>query len=343
MRWLRLAVQVSIVTALAVAIGLAGGFQAGAERWPLLALAQYAPYPLLVAPFVALAALAPLAGWRWCLAALAGLLVVVTVLMGFQLPQAEEGRNRVRVLTFNVKDYTTLRRSYGLIDIANEIARHDPDVFVLQDARTFENRTSDPEVADTVFDGRQVYIFGQYVVASRFPMRDCRNGWISFRDEPHTYVTCVVTAHGTDVDIITAHFMTPRVGLASARYNPVRGLADWRQNVSDRMTQATTLAAVVAERRRPVVVAGDLNAPGSSAVLGVLLDAGLRDAFGVAGRGYGFTWGHSLRWGVPFLRIDHILASPEFRVGRTIVGDSAGSAHRPVIADLYLDAAQNLQ
>jgi endonuclease/exonuclease/phosphatase (EEP) superfamily protein YafD len=315
------------------------GFQAGAERSALLALAQYAPYPLLVAPFVVLAALSPLAGWRWCLSALAGLVFVATVLMDYQLPQAEEGRNRVRVLTFNVKDYTTLRRSYGLIDIAEEIARHDPDVFVLQDARTFEHRTSDPEVADTVFDGRQVYLFGQYVVASRFPMRDCRNGWISFRDEPHTYVTCVVSAHGTDVDVVTAHFMTPRVGLVAARYNPARGLDEWRQNVADRMTQATTLAAVVSGRRRPMVVAGDLNAPGSSAVVGALREAGLRDAFEVAGRGYGFTWGHSLRWGIPFLRIDYILASREFSVGRALVGEPAGSAHRPVVADLYLDSA----
>ena len=66
-----------------------------------------------------------------------------------------------------------------------------------------------------------------------------------------------------------------------------------------------------------------------------LLALGLRDAFASAGRGYGYTYGHTLRPRFSFLRIDHILVSPDFAVR-----DEPASAvttrpdHRPVIADL---------
>jgi endonuclease/exonuclease/phosphatase (EEP) superfamily protein YafD len=83
-------------------------------------------------------------------------------------------------------------------------------------------------------------------------------------------------------------------------------------------------------------VAGDLNAPDSSVVVRSLLDTGLRDAFATAGMGYGYTWGHTLRPGVSFLRLDHILVGPEFGVADCFVGGAQASAHRPVIADLFL-------
>ena len=322
----------------ATAVGLVLGYRLGPERFWLLSLIQYAPYPVFVLPFLALVGLAFIVGSRWRFLALAGAAVVATMLMGLEAHVGESGSNRIRVLTFNVKDYITFRQAYGLTDIANEIARHDPDVFVLQDARSFSNRINDPQIARSVFGDRQTYIFGQYVVASRFPMQDCRNGWISFRDEPHTFVSCVISANGTQFDLITTHFMTPRFGLAATRYNPIRGIDEWLENVSDRMTQADALATDVRGRTRPVIVAGDLNAPVSSLVVRRLLDTGLRDAFSVAGLGYGYTWGHSLRFRFSFLRIDHILVDRRFRVARSFVGSTAGSAHRPVIADLFLTA-----
>ena len=85
-----------------------------------------------------------------------------------------------------------------------------------------------------------------------------------------------------------------------------------------------------------MIVAGDLNAPEGSPIVGALLDTGLRDAFSSAGFGYGYTHGHSLRPGLSFLRIDHILVGPTIGVGNCFVGGKEGSEHRPVIADLFL-------
>ena len=334
--WLiRRVVPLAIVLGILAAVLIVWG-RNGLEHYALFSLIEYAPYPLYLLPFLALVAAAFLAGRVWVLLALAGLIFVATAVMDLQIHLGESGTNRIRVLTFNVKDYVTRREPLGLADIADEIARHDPDIFILQDARSFHKNDIDPSFARALFGDRQTFTFGQYVIASRFPLRDCRNGWISFRDEPHTYAACVVSIQGKDIELVTAHFMTPRSGLEAARFNPIRGMREWMENASDRMTQARLLAADVQALNRPVIVAGDLNAPTTSPVVRTLLDTGLRDAFSVAGLGYGYTWGHSLRFRFSFLRIDHILASREFRVARSFVGHAAGSAHRPVIADLYL-------
>ena len=70
-----------------------------------------------------------------------------------------------------------------------------------------------------------------------------------------------------------------------------------------------------------------------------LLALGLRDAFASAGRGYGYTYGHTLRPAFSFLRIDHVLVGPEFEVRDCFVGGDEGSDHRPVIADIALRRA----
>lgn len=339
LRALRTGIAALTIAAVATAIVITCGYWLGPERFWFFSLIQYAPYPVFVLPFIGLIAVSWIAGRRWFLLATAGLVMVLTVVMGLEVHRggSAAGSGRIRVLTFNVKDYITLRTKDGSMEIIDEIARHDPDIFMLQDARMFEPERIDSTFARLVFGDRQRYVFGQYVIASRFPLRECRNGWISFRDEPHTYVACVATIGGTDVDLVTTHFMTPRFGLEAARFHPIVGIRDWMLNVSDRMTQARLLADDVRKMTRPVILAGDLNAPESSLVVRTLLNAGLRDAFSVAGFGYGHTWGHSLRFRLSFLRIDHILVSDEFRVLRSFNGEPAGSAHRPVIADLYLD------
>jgi endonuclease/exonuclease/phosphatase (EEP) superfamily protein YafD len=332
--------RLSKMTVAGVAIGVAtllGGYAIGPERIWLVSLAQYVPYPAYLLPAVISAIVSFTLGWRWRLAAMTSLVLVITVVMGLARAQAESGSGRIRVLTYNVKDYLAVRRDSGLIHIAREVASHNPDVFVLQDARELSDlRRREPETARLLFGDRDIYVSGQYVIASRFPLKECRHGEIPFGGEAHTYATCVVTANGIEFTVISVHFMTPRFGLAATRRNPLAGAAAWTRNVGDRMTQAEKLATDVRAQVRPVIVAGDLNAPALSLAVRVLTAAGLRDAFSAAGRGYGFTWGQSLRTGFSFLRLDHILVGPEFGVADCFVGDARPSAHRPVIADLFV-------
>lgn len=325
-----------VITLVATSIlVLAGGYMVGPEHFWLFALAQYIPYPAFLVPSLAALGLSLTLGWGFRLAAILGLALVMTSVTGIEFNRGEPGANRVRLMTYNIKDYVSARRPAGLGEIALEIDRHDPDIVVMQDARRVADDDA-PEKVLSILGDRLKFSFGQYVVASRFPLRDCGRGDIPFRGEAHTYVTCVVAANGTEFQLVTVHFITPRSGLAAVRADPLGAIGEWKENVSDRMTQAEELAWHLRSHRLPLVVAGDLNAPDTSLVVRTLLDIGLRDTFATAGVGYGHTWGHSLRPRFSFLRIDHILVGPEIAVANCFVGGAEGSEHRPVIADLYL-------
>lgn len=304
-------------------------------------LLQYLPYPAFLLP--ALAAVG-LAFWRlgpvWRLLALLGLGLVLSVMMGGVLGRADRGSGRLRLMTYNIKAYLADHHPGGFDSIAREVALHAPDVLVMQDAAELTAlRRADPRLAASLYAGRSVYSAGQYVVASRYPLRDCDLHDMSFRGRAHVYARCTVDAPGSAFDLITAHLMTPRPGLNAARRERANGVDDWQQNFDDRLTQARRIALDAAPRNRPLVIAGDLNAPETSPVIRALLKIGLRDAFSNAGRGYGYTHGHSLKLGISFLRIDHILVSPELGVHDCFVGGSAASEHRPVVADLWLRRA----
>lgn len=334
----RQVVQSAVALAIAATGLLVAGYIAGPERFWLVALVQYVPPPLLVLPALAALALSLTLTWRWRGVAALAVGLAATQLLGLEFGLADKGSDHLRLMTWNVKDYITLGKRGGLSEIVSEIERHDPDVIALQDARALARIRGTNARVRTMFADRQTFSFGQYVVASRFPLRDCTQGEITFREQTHTYVSCAVTVGTITFDLVNVHLITPRFGLSATREDPLRGIGQWTQNVSDRMTQASRLAADLRLRSRPLIVVGDLNAPDSSLVVRTLLETGLRDAFASAGHGFGFTWGHSLRFRQSFLRIDHILVPPAFGVANSFTG-GASSAHRPVIADLYLQRA----
>ena len=243
-------------------------------------------------------------------------------------------------MTYNVKGYLAVNSPGGMSPIAREIAIHDADIIVLQDARELVAMfMAAPESARPIFGSRQLYTYGQYLVASRYALRDCGPGSISFREQTHTYVRCVVDVNGSEIDLFTVHFVTPRDGLNAIRHERLLGISEWKQNIADRMIQARGLARDLHPSLRPTIVAGDLNAPEHSLVVRTLLDTGVRDAFSTAGMGFGYTYGHSLWPGISFMRIDHVLVSSKIGVADCFVGGDQGSTHRAVIADLFLKAS----
>lgn len=329
--------RIAIVATLVCALALWAAFAlAPAEAW-WAELARYLPYPVYLLPAIGALALSLSLGWRWRIAALAMLGLVLGPIMDLQWGGGEAGTGRVRLLTYNIKAYLASERTGGFAAIGWELALHDADIIVMQDASSLvdllEERSQD---ALKMFAGRQIETSGQYIIASRFPMRSCTDGDISFPGERHHYFRCVVNAKGIEFDVITAHLQSPREGLNATRHERLGGVAEWQANVASRMIQSRSLAADVTASVRPVILTGDLNAPEHSPVLRQLLATGLRDAFSVAGTGYGHTHGHSLRPHISFNRIDHILVGAKMGVADCFVGGKDASEHRPVIADLWL-------
>lgn len=328
-------IGVAVAAFCAAALAAVFGF-AGEQAW-WAELARYVPYPVYLLPAVMAAGLSLWLGWRWRLVGVVALALVLGPVMGLKLGAGDAGTGRLRVMSYNIKDYVALKRPGGFAAIAWEIALHDPDIVVMQDAdNTAELHHLDPKRGDKMFGGRQVVSSGQFLIASRLPLRGCRDGDVSFPGERHHYQRCTVVANGKEFDLFNVHLLTPREGLNATRHERLGGIDEWRENVASRMFQARALARDVAATSRPVLLMGDLNAPEHSPVVRELLGTGLRSAWATAGVGYGYTHGHSLRPHISFARIDHVLASPSFGVADVQVGGRQASEHRPVVADLWL-------
>lgn len=334
---LRAAIRVAVGTVVAAVTLLIVAQHAIGSDNAWLEISRYLPYFALLVPSLAAMAASFWLGRAWVAAGTVNLALLLTLGMGLQWNTGDTGTARVRLMTYNIKLTSTPLPLDRVQALALEVARHDPDILVMQDANGLRlARGGAASTQGPVFGLPHVYAVGQYVVASRFALHDCGPGPTGLGGDNPQYVHCQVDARGTALSLVTTHFQSPREGLNAARREGLEGADDWQGNYAVRLAQARALAHDLAGNRGPLIVAGDLNAPESSPVIRALLAVGLRDAFSSAGRGYGYTHGHSLRPRHDFLRIDHILVNSQIGVKDSFVGRSNASDHRPVIADLVL-------
>ena len=325
-----------VLGGLAAIVALALGFRYGTESMWWIEIARYVPFPVYLVPALLLLACAWPLGRAWRFVALLAPLIVATELMGLAVGWPDEGSGRLRFMTYNIKAYLARKTPDGFAKLAWEIASQDADVIVMQDAQPISFDPELPAPLKAALKGRTIYMEDQYIVASRYPLTQCAPGNMSYSGTEDVFVHCTLTVAGRDIDLFTAHFVSPRDGLNAARGKAEGGLREWDTNFQDRLAQSIQLAAAVSRSTRPVIVAGDLNADESSPVVRRLLATGLRDAFSSASIGYGYTLGHDLRPGFSFLRIDHVLVSKDIGVRDSAPGGREGSEHRPVLADLLV-------
>ncbi|MEY4764767.1 MAG: hypothetical protein RI907_1440 [Pseudomonadota bacterium] len=305
------------------------------ELVPDLAVIQYAPYPGYLVPVTLLALAMMWLGGRWLWLGWMPVLVVLGPVMGWCHGSPDEGSGHLRVMTYNIKSFLLPGVPGGYQKLAMEFVEADADIVMMQDAVTFAAiQSSHPDLYKLMVGDRQVQVFDQYAIVSRYPLKDCRPGVMP--NKAGNFFQCQTTVHGQALSLITVHFTTPRDGLNATRFEGLNGLMAWKSNMSRRIYQSGYLAELVRKSGRPCIVAGDLNAPEHSRIVQALLHTGLRDAFSSAAWGWGYTHGHSLIRDVPFLRIDHILVSEDMGVERAWVGGMEASQHRPVVADLFM-------
>jgi endonuclease/exonuclease/phosphatase (EEP) superfamily protein YafD len=324
-----------VAATFAACIAAAALLLAGPERVPWLADVAYLPYPVFLGPALVALGLSLGLRWPWRAAALASVMLVALVIMDFTFATGDRGTPRVRLMTFNVKDYETLLLPDGAARIEREVARYDPDILVMQDA----GRLFGSVEKGAIFRGRHSWSSGEFVVVSRHPLAGCEELVRPLRGRRLHHVHCEVRSPDWRLHVHVVHLLSPRHGLGALRSATLEGLREWDDNVDMRMEQARALASVMSAAAHPSVIAGDFNAPAHSLVLRELQSAGYRDAFTHAGRGFGFTYGHALRTGFSFLRLDHVMVDASVGIADCFVAPQGVSPHRAVIADLTLRPA----
>jgi hypothetical protein len=254
-------------------------------------------------------------------------------------PAEAVGTPVIRVMTWNTK-YGGGKNARLLVE---EIIRENPDIVLLQDSRATLYG-----LLGRYFSKWNVDSFGQYVVASRFPLISKEVFWAAYPGGKWPLLRYRLLIGPETVSLYNVHFSSPREGLSSfslARQRPQflpQAIRRIDNNAEERLSQARALREFIRQEQGPVIVAGDLNSTSASLSCLVLQESGLRDAFDEGGRGYGYTYGHFLLrnrfpWlNLSWMRLDHIMMSSHLQSRRCWTGTADASDHRPVIADLIL-------
>jgi endonuclease/exonuclease/phosphatase family metal-dependent hydrolase len=266
----------------------------------------------------------------------------------------------LRVLSFNA-DYTYFRPS-ARRPLAEVLEQHEPDIVVLQEA----------SVAWYAEDGRVLGVMGsrallpllrhpelrgeapdptEAVTPVRLPVFASLR-WTDFQllegweyeegdgGRRSTLSRSEVEWEGRSIAVYNVHlrsFGRKRPWRQAQRhlmFSPAAwraALATYKDDFITRSEDVERLRAILASERLPFLVCGDLNSTPHHWTYAHLA-RGLQDTFHRAGRGWGATY-HAR---FPIVRIDYILASPEWRIRRAHVLRGIASDHNPVLADVAL-------
>jgi endonuclease/exonuclease/phosphatase (EEP) superfamily protein YafD len=134
----------------------------------------------------------------------------------------------------------------------------------------------------------------------------------------------LVDVKGITVECRNVHLMTPRTfDYTLEHFNEMRDF----------------LADLDTFKSRPMIIAGDFNFTGTTLQAHSIEAVGFHDAFVEAGVGRGTTWPvNSFFRYFPSLRLDHIFLSPQLHCRRLEEGLGYGSDHRPLVAEIALEA-----
>jgi len=332
-RRLIMGMALAYVAALVVVIAF---FRLVGERWWVSAVGLFLPRIGFGLPLVVLVpALLFFKLRRELWTQVVALLLVVVPLMGFTFPAPHFGSAAsMRVLSFNVNSEYS-----GSEEVAREILARHADVVFLQESTEWSHigdilKRTYPTVAEST----------QFVLATRYRLVETtdppRIPYYQRERSPRFMRYVLVTPFGT-VTFYSVHPLSPREA-----FNALRGQGlthevrsgrlfegaharDIGVNAGLRMLQLEHIGAMVRKENRPTIVVGDTNQPGLSAVFAEELGQ-LGDAFEQGGSGFGYTYPSRHPW----MRIDKILLSSEFRARNFEDGCSSVSDHHCVFADV---------
>jgi endonuclease/exonuclease/phosphatase family metal-dependent hydrolase len=256
-------------------------------------------------------------------------LVVAGPLMGFSSPVGQlwerpAAGERVRIVTFNLS-IDPIRSD----DFLYWVEREKVDVVCFQEG------SREDDVTKQAFEDAGWHLSNRRSIACRSPIAGefppFRDEWDS--EERYSSVlerVRVRTPGGSEFVIASVHLPTIRPGLERLlNHRDASGLklhlAWWGRET------ARVLTALAESNALPMLVAGDFNMPADDTTMAALR-GNFRFAFEEVGWGYGYTRPARCPW----VRIDHVLAGPEWTVASCRVGPDFGSDHLPLLADVVL-------
>ena len=310
---------------LAFVCGLLAMLFFAADRWWVGTVLMYGPRWIWATPLIVLIPAAAFLRRRprnWLPIALSAVLVFFGVMrfcVPLQIGGAARANRTLRVMTCNA-DY----RALNTAAFAKLVRDVQPDVVFTQGWSS---------VHDSAFAGAEWHTRrdGELFLASRLPLLSAaastdaafagKNGALArYR---------LRSSFGLDVEVFNFHAATAREGLVEVISGWWKGAPAIDANATERRNQSRVASAAGSPSVAPAIVAGDFNMPTDSTIYRQFW-SNWTNAFSAAGWGLGYThYTHRTQ-----LRIDHILASPGWRVRQCYVGPNVGSAHCPVIAEI---------
>jgi endonuclease/exonuclease/phosphatase family metal-dependent hydrolase len=314
------------------------GFYYIGERWWVTGAGLYVPRVLYLvpAPFLALA-LVLMREWRLLWTQAVALFICLVLLMGFTVSAPSwfaKGTPRLKIVSLNGH-----QGHAGFAAIADVLEPLDADIIAVQ-----EYPFADELVERLRKRYAHVRLDTQFVLASRHPIVAAtdpdRIPYYSRQRSPRYMRYLIETTLGP-IAFYNVHPVSPRgvmntYEMRSAFHQLRTGQmfagdpADsFQGNAGLRVLQIESIARMASAEKVPVVIAGDTNLPGLSALFRRNFSR-YQDGFREAGSGFGYTF--TTRY--PLLRLDRVLASKEFRFVSFQIGCAGISDHLCVVAEL---------
>lgn len=263
-------------------------------------------------------------GNRWVMLAMLTWLVFLLAfaeepwsLLRLVTPTPTSAGERLRVVSLNA--------NIGNRDVLEDLARFRPDLVLLQES---PSQAEVETIARRLFGDEGTFVYG--VDASLIARGAVMPAELPIELRGYLVQARVRLPSGREVAVISTR-LTPGVFRLDL-WSP----DCWREQAENRRNRREQIGRIVSQVQSvpdeiPIIVGGDFNAPQGDAVFR-LFRPRLRDAFAVAGRG----WGNTITNDFPFLRIDQIWVSEALEVRSVMARKTAHSDHRMVVCDLAL-------
>ncbi|MFT6807489.1 MAG: endonuclease/exonuclease/phosphatase family metal-dependent hydrolase [Saprospiraceae bacterium] len=255
----------------------------------------------------------------------------------------------INVLTFNAMMGVKLVDERNLFGedrqaLFNELMNRDPkpDIICVQEVN--------PIVQEALSEAFDYPYFHQLdkrgtVIISRYPIIE--KGLVDFGPKLNSCLWADINVNDQIVRVYSAHFESNRLNQSSYDFlakeggyeskEAIRGINDllrkYPKYATARANQAEQVKKHIKASPYPVILCGDFNDPPMSYTYHTFKEE-LDDTFMKNGRGWGTTW----IGGIPLLRIDYILSSPELNNTSFSCLKSNLSDHYPVKASFDISA-----